>query len=73
MSNTTITYLVGAACAVIALVAFVTLVMVPAVSAYRGILQRAAAAILSVYVFGALLAAGVVLGLVIFTEWPKVF
>ncbi|MGO9752032.1 MAG: hypothetical protein ACLP8S_09110 [Solirubrobacteraceae bacterium] len=73
MSNTSITYLVGAGCGVIALVAFVTQVMIPGVSAYRGIWQRAAAAVLSLYVLGALVAVGVLAGAAIVVEWPRVF
>jgi hypothetical protein len=73
MSNTSITYLVGAGCGAIALVAFVALVVIPGVSAYRSLWQRTAAVVLSVYVLGALVAVGVVAGLAIVVEWPRVF
>jgi hypothetical protein len=73
MSNTAITYVVGAGCGVIALVAFVTLVVVPALSAYRGAWRRAAAFVLSLYVLGALVGVGVLAGAAIVVEWPRVF
>ncbi|MGO9976611.1 MAG: hypothetical protein ACLP01_28145 [Solirubrobacteraceae bacterium] len=73
MSNSSITYLVGGGCAVIALVAFVTLVMVPAVTSYRGVLQRTAAVVLSLYVLVALVVVGVLAGAAIVVEWPRVF
>ncbi len=73
MSNTAITYLVGAGCGVIAVVAFVTLVIVPALSAYRGVLRRTAAFVLSLYVLGALVGVGVLAGAAIVVEWPRVF
>ncbi len=73
MSNSSITYLVGGSCAAIALVAFVTLVVVPAVTSYRGVLQRTAAMVLSLYVLVALVAVGVLAGAAIVVEWPRVF
>jgi hypothetical protein len=73
MSNTNITYLVGGGCAVIALVAFVTLVVIPGVGAYRGVWRRAAAAVLSLYVLAALIGVGVLAGAAIVVEWPRVF
>ncbi|MGO9903149.1 MAG: hypothetical protein ACLP0J_26480 [Solirubrobacteraceae bacterium] len=73
MSDSSITYLVGAGCGVIALVAFVTLVVIPGASAYRSIWERAAAVVLSLYVLGALVGVGVLAGLAIVVEWPRVF
>jgi hypothetical protein len=73
VSNTTITYVVGAGCAVIALIAFVTLVVVPSVTAYRRPVERAAAVVLSVYVLAAFVGAGVLLGALIILEWPRLF
>ena len=73
MSNTNVTYLVGAGSAVIALAAFVSLVVVPAVSAYRRPLERVAAVVLSLYVLAALLGVGVLLGAVVILEWPRLF
>jgi predicted PurR-regulated permease PerM len=73
MSNNSITYLVGATLGVFGLAAFVALVLVPAVTAYRRPLQRVAAVILSLYVLAALVGIGVVLGALIVVEWPRLF
>jgi len=73
VSNLTITYVVGVACAVIALVAFAALVLVPAVSSYRRPLHRAAAVVLSFYVLAAFIGVGVLLGALVILEWPRVF
>jgi hypothetical protein len=73
MSNQTITYLVCACLGVFGLAAFCALVLVPAVTAYRGFMQRAAAVILSLYVLAALVGVGVLLGALVVVEWPRVF
>lgn len=73
MSNQEITYLVGACLGVFGLAAFCALVLVPAVTAYRRPLERAAAVILSMYVLAALVGVGIVLGALIVIEWPRVF
>lgn len=73
MSNTTVTYVVGAGCALIGLVAFCTLLLAPAVTAYRGILQRAVAVVLSLYVLAAFVGAGILVGALIILEWPRLF
>ena len=73
MSNQTITYIVGAGCGAITLIAFCTLVLVPAVSAYRGGLARLGAALLSLYVLAAFVGIGVLVGVLIIYEWPRLF
>ena len=73
MSNTTVTYVVGAGCAAIGVIAFLTLVVVPSVTAYRRPLQRVAAVVLSFYVLAAFIGAGVLLGALIILEWPRLF
>lgn len=73
MSNQTITYLVAACLGVVGLTAFAILVVVPAVTAYRRPLQRVGAAILSIYVLAALVGVGIVLGVLVVLEWPRVF
>jgi hypothetical protein len=73
VSNTSVTYLVGACCGVFGLAAFIALVVVPAVTSYRRLWERVAAVVLSGYVLAALLGLGVVLGAVIVVEWPRVF
>ena len=73
MSNQSITYLVGAALAVVGLAAFCALVFVPAVTTYRRPLERAAVVVLSVYVLAALVGIGVLAGALVVLEWPRVF
>lgn len=73
MSNQSITYLVGACAAVFGLAAFCTLVVVPAVTAYRRTVDRLAAVVLSLYVLAALVGVGVLLGALIVIEWPRFF
>lgn len=73
MSNQTITYLVGGGCALITIIAFSTLVLVPALSSYRGGLARVGATVLSLYVLAAFVGVGVLAGALITYEWPKFF
>ena len=73
MSNQTITYVVGAGSGLIALIAFCALVLVPALSSYRRPLHRIGAAIMSLYVLAAFIAAGILLGALIILEWPRIF
>ena len=73
MSNTHITYLVGACAAVFGLAAYCTLVVVPAITAYRRLLERVAVVVLSLYVLAALVGIGVLLGALIVVEWPRFF
>jgi hypothetical protein len=73
MSNTSVTYLVGACSGVFGLAAFVALVVVPALTSYRRVWERVAVVVLSGYVLAALIGIGVVLGALIVYEWPKFF
>ena len=73
MTNTQITYLVGACSAVFGLAVFVTLVLVPAVTSYRRVWQRVAVVVLSGYVLAALVGAGIVIGALVVVEWPRIF
>ncbi|MCW3065423.1 MAG: hypothetical protein JWN32_2595 [Solirubrobacterales bacterium] len=74
MSNTSVTYLVGACCGVFAVAAFVGLVLVPAVGAYSRLWERVAAAFLSLYVLAAFLGLGVLAGAWIWLwVWPRLF
>ena len=73
MSNTSVTYLVGACSAIFGLTAFIALVVAPAVSSYRRLWERAAVVVLSAYVLAALVGIGVVLGALIIVEWPRIF
>lgn len=73
MTNTTITYIVAAGCGVLGLIAFVMLLVVPAVTAYRRPMEKVVAVVLSFYVLAAFVGAGVVLGALIILEWPRLF
>jgi hypothetical protein len=56
----------------IALVAFVGLILVPAVSAYGRIWEKAAAGVLSLVVLAALVVTGVIIGLVVVYYYPQI-
>jgi uncharacterized membrane protein len=71
--NQSITYLVGACASVFGFAAFCTLVIVPAVTAYRRTVDRLTAVVLSLYVLAALVGVGVLLGALIVVEWPRLF
>lgn len=58
-------YLLFAAAGLICLIAFVTLILAPALSSHGRIWEKAAAGFLSIFVLAALLVCGVVIGLVI--------
>jgi uncharacterized membrane protein len=73
VTNTEITYLVGAFLGVFGLAAFCALVVAPAITAYRKPLERVAVVILSVYVLAALVGVGIVIGALVVLEWPRVF
>jgi hypothetical protein len=73
MSNTQVTYLVAAGCAVIALTAFITLVVAPVMHGHRRGWQRLVALVLSGYVLAAFVGAGIVLGAWVVLQWPKWF
>jgi hypothetical protein len=73
MTNQQITYLVAAGCGVLGLLAYLLLVIVPAVTAYRRAHERILAVVLSAYVLAALVGAGVLVGAVVVVEWPRVF
>ena len=73
MTNQQITYLVAAGCGVLGLLAYLLLVIVPAVTAYRRVHERVLAVMLSAYVLAALVGIGVLLGAVVVVEWPRVF
>lgn len=72
MSNTEITYLVGACCTVFALAAYAAFILVPAWTAYTRVWQRMAAAVLSLYVLAAFVAVGVAGGAAIVWFWDTI-
>jgi hypothetical protein len=73
MSNTHVTYLVGACCAVLALGFFIVLVVAPALTSFRRAWERVAVLFVSVYIFAALAGVGVLLGAWIIIQWPRWF
>ncbi len=73
MTNTQITYLVGGCCGVLALGAYISLVVAPALTSYRRAWERVAVLVLSAYVFAAVAGVGVVLGAWIILQWPRWF
>ncbi len=56
----------------VCLVAFVGLILVPAVSSYGRIWEKAVAGLLSLFVFAALIAVGVVFGIVIVLNYNNI-
>jgi len=62
-------YLLFGAAGLIALVAFVGLILVPAVGAYGRLWEKAAAGVLSLFVLAALVVVGVVAGLLIVWQY----
>jgi hypothetical protein len=72
VSNLSVTYLVAAACGVLAVAAYVAFILVPAWTAYSRIWQRMAAAVLSLYVLAAFAAVGVAGGAAIVWFWDRI-
>lgn len=58
-------YLLFGAAGLVSLVAFVSLILVPAVSSYGRIWEKAAAGFVSIFVLAALVLVGVVIGLAV--------
>jgi hypothetical protein len=71
MSNTSITYLVGACAGVFSLAAFAAWVLVPAWTAYSRVWERLAALVLSLYVLLAFVGLGLVAGAVVIWFWDR--
>jgi hypothetical protein len=65
-------YLLFGIAGAIALIAFVALILVPAMSAYGRIWEKAAAGFLSLVVLAALVAIGVIVGLAIVYYYPNI-
>jgi hypothetical protein len=63
-------YVLFGVAGVIALAAFIGLILVPALGAYGRIWEKAAAGLLSVVVLGALVVTGVIIGLTIVYYYP---
>jgi hypothetical protein len=65
-------YLLFGVAGLITLVAFVGLILIPALSAYGRIWEKAAAGLLSIVVLAALVVTGVVIGLAIVYYYPDI-
>ena len=72
MSNVQVTYVVVGACAVLALAAYVALLLVPAWTSYTRIWERIGAAFLSLYVLLAFIGVGAVAGLGVAWFWDRI-
>jgi len=72
MSNQTITIVVAASCGVLALAAYVGLILVPAITSYSRWWQRIGAAFLSLYVLAAFVIAGIGGGAGVVWFWDRV-
>ena len=72
MSNQTITIVVAVGCGLLALAAYVVLILVPAVTSYSRVWQRILAGLLSLYVLAAFVVAGVGGGLGVVWFWDRV-
>lgn len=72
MSNQTITVVVAVGCGLLALAAYVGLILVPAVTSYSRVWERVAAGLLSLYVLAAFIVAGVGGGLGVVWFWDRV-
>jgi hypothetical protein len=72
MSNTSVTYLVGACAGVFSLAAFTAWVVVPAWTAYSRAWERVAALFLSLYVAAAFVGIGIATGAAIIWFWDRI-
>ena len=71
MSNTSITYLVGACAGVFSVAAYAAWVLVPAWTAYSRAWERVAAVFLSLYVFAAFVGIGIAGGAAVIWFWDS--
>jgi hypothetical protein len=71
MSNTAITYLVGACSGVFSLAAYAAWVLVPAWTAYTRAWERVAAAFLSLYVLLTFAGIGIGIGAAVIWFWDR--
>jgi uncharacterized membrane protein len=65
-------YVLFGVAALVSLVAFVALILAPALSAYGRIWEKAAAGLLSLVVLAALVVTGVIIGLAIVYYYPEI-
>jgi hypothetical protein len=71
MSNTSVTYLVGACAGVFSLAAYAAWILVPAWNSYSRAWERVAAVFLSLYVFAAFVGIGIAGGAAVIYFWDR--
>jgi hypothetical protein len=72
VSNTSITYFVGACAGVFSFAAYVAFVAVPAWTAYSRVWQRVAAVFLTLYVLATMVGIGVLIGVLVTLNWSQI-
>ena len=72
MSNTSITYFVGACAGVFSFAAYVAFVAAPAWNAYSRVWERVAAVFLSLYVLVAMIGIGILVGALVTLNWDQI-
>jgi len=72
MSNEQVTYIVAGVCGLVALGAYVSLLLIPAWTSYGRVWERVCAAFLSLYVLLAFVGIGAVSGLGIAWFWDRI-
>lgn len=72
MTNEQVTYLVAGGCAIIALAAFLWLIVRPAWLSYNGFWPRVGAMVLTLYVAAAFVGLGVLGGLAVAWFWDRI-
>ena len=72
MSNEQVTYIVAGVCGLVALGAYVSLLLIPAWTSYGRIWERMCAAFLSIYVLLAVVGIGAVTGLGVAWFWDRI-
>lgn len=72
LSNNEITYIVAAACGLVALAAYVGWILVPAWKSYSRIWERFAAVFLTLYVVAAFAGIGILGGVAITYFWDEI-
>jgi len=73
MTHDAVTQLVAICAGVAGLATFVGLVLIPVVSSYQRAWERVAAGLLSLWVLGAFVGIGVLVGALLIYEWPRLF
>ena len=73
MSHDAVTQLVAVCAGIAGLATFVGLVLVPVVTSYQRAWERVVAGLLSLWVAGAFVGIGVLVGAAVIYDWPRLF